>query len=58
MVILELIHAFAIGAREGRDVFIPSRPTGAARPRVVAAVPFDELWITPLDRMALRRRLI
>ena len=27
-------------------------------PRTVAAVLFDELWITPLDRMALRRRLI
>jgi len=31
VVILELIHAIAIGAREGRDVFIPSRPIGAAR---------------------------
>ena len=31
MVILELIHAFAVGAHEGRDVFIPSRPVGAAR---------------------------
>ena len=57
MVILELIHAIAIGAREGRDAFIPSRPAGAARATVAADL-FDELWITPLDRMALRRRLI
>ena len=47
----------AVGAREGRDAFIPSRPAGAAR-ATVAADSFDELWITPLDRMALRRRLI
>ena len=58
VVILELIRDLAIRAREGRNVFIPSGPIGAARPCVVVAVPFDELWITPLDRMALRRRLI
>jgi hypothetical protein len=47
----------AVGAREGRDAFIPSRPAGAARATVAADL-FDELWITPLDRTALRRRLI